>query len=163
MFASSFPSAFWCACTLYRYMAGNRLVWGKCFEFWTHRRLKERWFNMTLQNVLSCQHSSKHSEHTTTETRWVHFHFSLFNCCFVAGKRGLLPKYAHFALSYQISLLFNLWCVWILFRKLAVILLSDVLNSALRLWCSHPQLPRETSSSISFSKNIWKHLFLNDC
>ena len=37
---SWFTDAFWCACALQKFMAGNSLVWGKCLELWTHRRLK---------------------------------------------------------------------------------------------------------------------------
>ena len=41
---------------------------------------------------LSCRHSSKHLRHWTHHNRnqiWVAFHLSLFNCCFVAQKRGI--------------------------------------------------------------------------
>ena len=42
---------------------------------------------------LSCQHSFKHSRHCSSYN-WISilFPLSLFNCCFVALKRGLTPK-----------------------------------------------------------------------
>ena len=55
----------------------------------------------------------KHSDHTTTETGYIHFHFLPYNCCFVAWKEDLPRKLARFVLWYYISVPLNLLFVWV--------------------------------------------------
>jgi len=83
----------------------------------------------------SLKQSSKHWTPThLIQSVWQHFYFSLFNYCF-ACKRNIPWKCVHCGLSFWISILLKLWCVWILFQNASsqlcfcLFVVEDVCNS----------------------------------
>ena len=59
---------------------------------------------------------TRNHSHKQTSSLYVIFQL-LFRCCSVAWRRGLSRKFACFVMSYQISVRFNLSCIWILHKK----------------------------------------------
>ena len=105
---------FYCCCFLLLFFASSNPLYGVAngvspIILTSYLRVS---FICTLFDTLD----TRHHGHKQTKSLYVIFQL-LFRCCSVAWRRGLSQKFACFVKSYQINVLFNLSCVWILHKN----------------------------------------------